>query len=249
MSKLIFADIPRVLRSKIFYIVLFITAFMAAASVLVTFADTDNKQMVFLVSSNNLAMFISILMPVFSGGLSIMLISGEFSSGIIRNKFIMGHRRPAVLLSWTVIYSLTTVLTYIVYVGSYLITLKAVGTDLSEFDTGVIAVNFLLIFLFLMKFQMFSLLMVCIYPDAKMSVITYLLNNLTMVPLLMFSINNADNKAVKFLSRIFIYGYIGDGYSLITKPDKPWFSAVCILTLSVIYMVLAGLYFNKKDLK
>ena len=249
MSRLIFADIPRVLRSKILYVVLLMTAFMAAASVFTTILETDNKSALFAVSSNNLVMFMSIMMPVFSGGLSVMLTSAEFSSGVIRNKFIMGHSRKNILLSWTVIYSIITFLTYVLYIGVYFIVLAACRADLSSADAGNVCVNLLIILLFVMKFQMFSFLMVCIYPDAKTAVICYLLNNITLVPLMLASMSNEKSKAVRFLSRIFIFGYTSDEFSLMNKPDKPWLTAVCIAVLSGIYMVLAALYFDKKDLK
>ena len=249
MNKLISADIPRVLRSKITIILVILTAFMAFASVMTASMEADEGMPVFPIASSNLVLFLSMLTPVFSGGLSIMLISGEFSSGVIRNKFIMGHKRRDVLLSWAVIYSVTTLLTYAVYVGTFFIAVKAAGIAVPSGNAGNIAVNLLILLLFVMKFQMFSLLMVCIYPDAKTAVICYLLNNATIVPMMLASLNNENSKAMKFLSRIFIFGYTNGSFTLFSKPDKPWLTAVLIAALSALYMVLADMYFRRKDLK
>ena len=249
MNKLISAEIPRVLRSKILYIVLILSAFMAVASILTAFAETSDTAAIFPIASSNMVMFLSIMMPIFSGGLSIMLIAAEFSSGVIRNKFIMGHSRRSILLSWCVIYSLTTLITYMIYTGVFFLTLLVIGADLAAVDVGNVIVNILILFLFVMKFQMFSFLMVCIYPDAKTAVISYLLNNLTMVPFMLLTLSNENSKVIQFLSRIFIFGYTIDSASLLREPDKPWLTVVCIIGLSAVYLILTDLHFRKKDLK
>lgn len=249
MYKLIAADLPRVLRSKILYVLLLLTAFMAVASVTTVLLTLEEKSLLFAVSSNNLAMFFSIMLPVFSGGLSVMLIAAEFSSGVIRNKCIMGHKRRDILLAWGVIYTGFTVLVYLLYIGIYFLTLLAVGADFTGADAGVIAGNLLMLLLFSVKFQMFSFLLVCIYPDSKTAVIGYLLNNLTIVPLMLLSLSDENSKVIAFLSRIFIFGYAADEFSLMTKPDQPWFSALCILVLSAVYLLLAKICFERKDLK
>ena len=249
MSNLIFADLPRVLRSKILYVVLILTAFMGAASVFTVLLENDDKAMIFPVASNSIVMFISMMMPVFSGGLSIMLIAAEFSSGIIRNKFIMGHKRSHILLSWGIIYTLFTLLTYILYIGVFFIALTVAGVDFSGVDFGNVFMNLFIVLMFALKFQMFSFLLVCIYPDAKSAVIAYVLNNITIVPLMLLSMSDEKSRLIKFLSRIFIFGYTDGEFTLMSEPDKPWFTVLLITVLSVVYMVLALLYFNRKDRK
>ena len=249
MNKLIMADLPRILRSKLIVIVALLTVFMAAASVFVVFSETDDKALIFHIGSNNLIMFMSMMMPVFSGGISIMLIAAEFSSGIIRNKFIMGHKRTDILLSWGIIYTITTLITYVLYIGTFFIGLLAVDADFTGVDAGNVMTNLLIIMLFVLKFQMFSFLMVCIYPDAKTAVICYLLNNCTMVPLMLLSLSDENSKGIKFLSRIFIFGYTNNDFTLASAPDKPWLTALLIIALSAVYCILAAAYFKRKDLK
>ena len=249
MNKLISADFPRVIKSKLIWIVMFLTVFMAAASVFVVFSETDDKALIFYIGSNNLTLFMSMMMPIFSGGISIMLIAAEFSSGTIRNKFIMGHKRTDILLSWGITYTITTLITYVIYIGTFFIGLLAVGADFTGIDTGNVMTNLLIIMLFLLKFQMFSFLMVCIYPDAKTAVICYILNNCAIVPLVLLSLSDEKSKGVQFLSRIFILGYTNGDFTLASAPDKPWLTALLIIALSAVYCILTVVYFKKKDLK
>lgn len=249
MNKLIMADLPRLLRSKLLWIVMLLTVFLAASSILTIFAETDDKTMIFHIGSNNLILFISMMMPIFSGGISILLIAAEFSSGVIRNKFIMGHKRTDILLSWGIIYTITTLLTYVLYIASFFIGLLIAGADFTGIDTGNVAANLLIIMLFMIKFQMFSFLMVCIYPDAKTAVICYILNNCTMIPLSLMLVADEKSKGVEFLSRIFIFGYTNGDFTLASAPDKPWLTALLIIMLSAVYGILTVVYFKKKDLK
>ena len=178
-----------------------------------------------------------------------MLISGEFTSGVIRNKFIMGHSRRSVLMSWAAIYSATTLLTFIVYVGAFFLSLNIFGANLSGIRAGDVAVNLLILMLFVMKFQMFSFLMTVIYPEAKTAVICYILNNATIVPLMLASMSEKKSWLMKFLSRILLLGYTNGDYTLMTKPDKPWLTALMIVALGAVYLILADVHFRKKDLK
>ena len=240
MNKLISADLPRVLKSRMLLIVLILTVAMAVGSVFSAFVESNQSETVFLTSSCNLILFTGMMLPVFTGGLSAMIIAGEFSSGIIRNKFVMGHSRKNILCAWTLI----------VYVAAFFITLGVTGVDLSSFDGCVIATNLLLVFCFWLKFQMFSLLMICIYPDAKTAVIIYLLNTCTMVPIILASMSDTQSTAMKVLSRFFIHGYTAaEGFSLAYEYDKPWLTAVCAIGLGVVYWMRARYYYEKKDLK
>lgn len=250
MSKLIFADLPRVFKSRLLCILLILVAVMAAASVFTIYVEEEEKQALFMLASNNIILFVSMLMPIFAGGLSIILISAEFSSGVIRNKIIMGHSRKDILLSWTVIYSLITLLTYIVYMGTFFISLAVAGADFSTCDAGTVVTNILILFLFILKFQMFSMLMVCIYPDAKNAVIVYILNSMLNLPVMLLSMSENGVKVTKALSKVFLAAYSwADGFNLDTEPEKPWLTVVCILALSAVYLILADVYFTKKDLK
>lgn len=247
MSKLIHAEIHRVLKSKLLYILLFISAFIGAASVFTVSLEADENSAVFLVTSGNLVMFMTMFQALFAGGISILLIASEFSSGVIRNKLIMGHKRRDILLSWTVIYTIVTILDFAVIIAAFFITLAASGADFSGVEAECVIGNILLLLLFMVKFQMFSLLMVCIYSDQKTAVIVYLLSNMTMLPIILLSYSG-NSGLTQFFSRFFLGGFVNN-FSLNEKTDKPWLTAFCLILLSLLYLYLANAYFKKKDLK
>ena len=120
MSKLIFADIPMVFKSKMLYIIFGLSAFLGFAIVLISYPETETPEELLALLYYNSSNFINMLMPILFGGVSIILISKEFSSGVIRNKVTMGHSRRNIILSWTVIYSLTTLITFILFFSSLL---------------------------------------------------------------------------------------------------------------------------------
>lgn len=248
MSKLLYADMPRVFKAKAFYLILLLAAVLGSVSVIMTYMDMDDESLLFMLSSNNLVLFLSMFIALFAGGLSMLLIAAEFSGGVIRNKFIMGHRRSSILFSWTLMYAFTTLLTFIVYFGSYFITLLAFGADMSRADAGAVVTNLFLIFLFMLKFQMFSMLMICIYPDAKTAVICYILSNMSTVPSILLSVGKGNEKITRVLSRFIFGGYVNN-FNLGAKTDKPWLTAICVVMLGMAYLLVANAYFKKKDLK
>ena len=101
MSKLIFADIPMVFKSKMLYIIFGLSAFLGFSIVLISYPETETPEELLALLYYNSSNFINMLMPILFGGVSIILISKEFSSGVIRNKVTMGHSRRNIILSWT----------------------------------------------------------------------------------------------------------------------------------------------------
>ena len=108
--------------------------------------------------------------------------------------------------------------------------------------------NLLLILLFMLKFQMFSLLLACIYPDVKTAVICYLLSNASLIPIMLASVNEENNRTVRLLSRFFFVGFLND-FQLDVTVSKPWLTALCVAALGVGYLLLALAYFKRKELK
>ncbi|OPZ16684.1 MAG: hypothetical protein BWZ04_03088 [Firmicutes bacterium ADurb.BinA205] len=123
----------------------------------------------------------------------------------------------------------------------------ASGADLSGVDVECVIGNILLLLLFMVKFQMFSLLMVCIYSDQKTAVIVYLLSNMTMLPIILLSYSG-NSGLTQFFSRFFLGGFVNN-FSLNEKTDKPWLTVLCLILLSILYLYLANAYFKKKGLK
>ena len=250
MSKLIFADIPMVFKSKMLYIIFGLSAFLGFSIVLISYPETETPEKLLALLYYNSSNFINMLMPILFGGVSIILISKEFSSGVIRNKVTMGHSRRNIILSWTVIYSLTTLITFILFFSALWITAAAFGINTSSLNAENLITEHLIILIYAIKFQLFSIFMVCIYSDVKTTVICYLLNNLFILPFMIFSMSDEYDFIIRAGSRINLYAWAANGSGLfLTESDKPWLTILYSTGLGALYLVFANLYFSKKDLK
>ena len=248
MRDLLRADWPRALRSRCYRWILLFALFLGAGCVLICTVETNDRRLLLAEASNNLVMFLSMFMAVLSGALSVIAIAVEFSSGVIRNKCIIGHRRSHILFAWVLIYSMTTVLSFLAFFSAFFLALLCSGAALSQASAGAIAGNLLLILLFMLKFQMFSLLAVCIYPDVKTAVICYLLSNASLIPIMLASVDGENDEAVGLLSRFFFVGFLND-FQLDATTAQPWLTALCVLSLGAGYLLLALAYFQRKELK
>ena len=103
MSKLLRADLSVLFRSKLFYGMIALCIFLPTVTNLAVYLSEPGASL--LVPSVTLTMFLSIFVGIFIGGLTLILISAEFTSGEIRNKLIMGHKRSNIFFSWIIVYS------------------------------------------------------------------------------------------------------------------------------------------------
>lgn len=259
MNRLLGAEFPRAFKSKIFIISLILTAFMGFASVMTLFTSGEelpNAAMI-ATSSGNVVSFLSMLMPIYAGGVGIILTAGEFSSGIIRNKLIMGHSRKSIFCSWLIIYTVHTAVNFIAYFGGYFLAAAAFGIDLSILKFEAVAGNLAVMFFFMFKFMLFCMMLAMIYPDVKSAVISYMLNGLAAMPIMLIAMGNPDSKAVKILSRFFLYVSLAEGsggnssgsFNFLTCPDKPWLTIICTLGLGALYFLGGLKLFEKKEIK
>lgn len=99
MSKLLYANWARVIRSKIFWLA---EIFLAGYSIFVyIMAFINNKRMIVVDNSTwtiyffNEMLFIHAITAIFTA----FFIGVEYSDGAIRNKFVVGHTRKSVYLS------------------------------------------------------------------------------------------------------------------------------------------------------
>lgn len=259
MNRLLGAEFPRAFKSKIFIISLILTAFMGFASVMTLFTsgeDLPNAAMI-ATSSSNVVMFLTMLMPIYAGGVGIILTAGEFSSGIIRNKLIMGHSRLSIYCSWFIVYTAHTVLSFIAYFGGYFAASAIFGIDLSVLKFEAVAGNLAVMFFFMFKFMLFCMMLSMIYPDVKSAVISYMLNGLAAMPIMLIAMVNPGSKAVKIFSRFFIYVSLTEGsgnsmsssLNFLNAPDKPWLTIICTLGLGALYFLGGLRLFEKKEIK
>ena len=99
MSKLLYANWAKVIRSKVFWIA---EIFLIGYSIFVYFMGFINKKRMMIIPDSdwtiyffNEMLFIHVITAIFTA----FFIGVEYSDGTIRNKFIIGHTRKSVYLS------------------------------------------------------------------------------------------------------------------------------------------------------
>jgi len=250
MSKLLFADLPRIFKSKLFYILAAIAVVFPAISAIANASQLEDKSTVLVIASGELCVNMTSLLAVFAGLFSAILIGKEFTKGVIRNKILISKKRSSILFSWTIIYTITTIIYFILIFGSLFLTLLIMGTEFKGFDGKALSLNLLIIFLYMIKFQLFSILAMCIFPDEKMAGALVVFNILTMIPLVLLQGIKSLSKIMSYISRVSYIGFVNqDEFSMMTSPNKAWLTITIIVVMSVCYMIAAIKIFNKKDIK
>ena len=99
MSKLLYANWAKVIKSKVFWIV---EIFLIGYSIFVYFMGFINKRRMMIIPDSdwtiyffNEMLFIHVITAIFTA----FFIGVEYSDGTIRNKFVVGHTRKSVYLS------------------------------------------------------------------------------------------------------------------------------------------------------
>ena len=139
MSKLLNADISRILKAKSLYYGMFITALLAVLFVLL---NKEDNLFASIPESGAL-----VILPFFIGSVIALNVSTEFTSGAIRNKLIIGHSRVNILLSWSVCFTIVTVLFFAVYETAAFVSASLLSYDLSAVHGDNVVKNLLLVFI------------------------------------------------------------------------------------------------------
>lgn len=249
MSRLFMADLPRIFKSKLFYILAAIAIIFPVISAIANM-QMEDKEMILTVASSELCVNMTSLLAVFAGLFSAILIGKEFTKGVIRNKILVTKKRSSILISWTLIYMITTIIYFILLFGSLFLTLAIMGTSFKGFDGKALSINLLIIFLYMVKFQLFSILAMCIFPDEKMAGALVVFNILTMIPFALLQNVKSIAKIMSYISRVSYIGFINqDEFSMFATPDKVWLTIIIIAVMCIGYMIAAIKIFNKKDIK
>ncbi len=249
MSKLLRADLSVLFRSKLFYGMIALCILLPAVTNLVVYASEPGASL--LVPSVTLTMFLSIFVGIFIGGLTLILISAEFTSGEIRNKLIMGHKRSNIFFSWIIVYSVEMIIAILVFFGTFLLSGAIIGFDMSVCNFADILINMLVItVVFFGSSLALSILITVNLPDPKAFIILYILYEVLAMPGILLYEMYPDNIIVKIINRCFALSYLSLGNrALIVGFDEPWFTIICSLTFGVVLVVIAKLRFDRKDLK
>ena len=240
MSKLLNADMSRILKAKSLYYGMFITALLA---VLFVFLNKEDNVFVSIPESGAL-----VILPFFIGSVIALNVSTEFTSGAIRNKLIIGHSRVNILLSWSVCFTIVTVLFFAVYETAAFVSASLLSYDLSAVHGDNVVKNLLLVFILVLSNIFMSMLICVIIEDVRSVAVMFLIQ----FSLMLFSTLGyealAENETAELIFRFFPQGQM-NVMSILTAPDKPWLTAICAMSAGAAMLILSIVYFRKHDMK
>ena len=236
MSKLLNADMSRILKAKSLYYGMFITALLA---VLFVFLNKEDNVFASIPESGAL-----VILPFFIGSVIALNVSTEFTSGAIRNKLIIGHSRVNILLSWSVCFTIVTVLFFAAYEGAAFASAAIMSYDLSALKADIVLENLVLVFT-----NMFLSLLICvIIEDVRSVAVMFILQFSMMMIATIGGEALSDSEAAKLIFRFFPQGQM-NVMSILTAPDKPWLTAICTMSAGAAMLILSIVYFRKHDMK
>lgn len=240
MSKLLNADISRIFRSKSLYYGSVISSLLAVIFVLLN--KEDNA---FTTIPEGGALLI---LPIFIGAVIALNISTEFTSGAIRNKLIIGHSRVNIILSWSVCFTLVTILFFAFFEAAAFVSASLLSYDLSAVHAGNVVKNLLLVFILILSNIFMSLLVCVIIEDVRSVAVMFIIQFALMLFSTLGSEALEGNETAELIFRFFPQGQL-ESLSVLTAPDKPLLTAVCAVISGAVMLILSIVYFRKHDMK
>lgn len=240
MSKLLNADMSRILKAKSLYYGMFITALLA---VLFVFLNKEDNVFASIPESGAL-----VILPFFIGSVIALNVSTEFTSGAIRNKLIIGHSRVNILLSWSVCFTIVTVLFFAAYEGAAFASAAIMSYDLSALKADIVLENLLLVLVLVFTNMFLSLLICVIIEDVRSVAVMFILQFSMMMIATIGGEALSDSETAKLIFRFFPQGQV-NLMSILTAPDKPWLTAICAMSAGAAMLILSIVYFRKHDMK
>lgn len=240
MSKLLNADMSRILKAKSLYYGMFIAALLA---VLFVFLNKEDNVFASIPESGAL-----VILPFFIGSVIALNVSTEFTSGAIRNKLIIGHSRVNILLSWSVCFTIVTVLFFAAYEGAAFASAAIMSYDLSALKADIVLENLLLVLVLVFANMFLSLLICVIIEDVRSVAVMFILQFSMMIIATLGGEALSDSEAAKLIFRFFPQGQM-NVMSILTASDKPWLTAICAMSAGAAMLILSIVYFRKHDMK
>ena len=206
-----------------------------------------------------LNMYATVLGPIFCGMTGIS-ISQDFANNTIRNKFIVGHTRFNIYLSYQIVFAVLAFLMTAVFIGAYILSGK-IFSDMESFQIDQPTPDMLKIY----RENFFKALPVYFIAVPSLTTlgvfISMTLKNglggvLTMILLFaLFFLSNtyeifSENKFIRYVNQILPSSQI---YLMGMFSDEPNFSPVKYILLSTAFAVVMITFgyaiFRKADLK
>ncbi len=247
MTKLMRADLIRMFRSRTLRLMMLLFAgLIVLESLLVTGQDTDSAEPLF---SSVIFGMGSMLLPMFASIGICLIIGAEFTSGGIRNKMTVGHKRESIYGSWLISsFVITLAMTVVLVVCSFASAL-IFGIDLSDTDAKATVINLLVMTVCHLSFTAVIVLFCTLFTGIKSVAVAFIYNEtIMMIFALLGETFKKDNEVYKLICRFFIQAQT-NFYTTIQTTDTPWLTALCSASLGAAATIAGIVSFKSKDLK
>ncbi len=246
MTKLIRADMIRMFRSRTLRLMMLLFAgLIFLESAIVKTDDIEEGEHIF---SSVIFGMGSMLLPMFVSVGICLIIGAEFTSGGIRNKMTVGHKRESIYGSWLICsFVITLAMTVILVIASFASAL-VFGIDMSDTNAKATVINLLVMLVCDMGFTAIIVMFAALFTGVKSVAVAFIYNESTMMIFAMLGEVYKNSEVYKLVCRFFIQAQNGF-YSTIQTTDTPWLTALCSGSLGVLATVAGIVSFKRKDLK
>ncbi len=247
MTKLIRADMIRMFRSKTLRLMMLLFAgLIVLESAIVNTDDIEEGEQVF---SSVIFGMGSMLLPMFVSIGICLIIGAEFTSGGIRNKMSVGHKRESIYGSWLICsFAITLAMTVVLVIASFASAL-IFGIGVSDINVKATVINLLVMTVCHLSFTAVIVLFCTLFTGVKSVAVAFIYNETTMIIFSLLGETFKENDEVyKFVCRFFIQAQI-KFYTTAEITDTPWLTALCGGSLGVLATVAGIVSFKRKDLK
>ncbi|MCR5479828.1 MAG: ABC transporter permease [Ruminococcus sp.] len=246
MIKLLRADMIRVFRSRILHLMMLLFAGLLFLESAVT--SGDNVQEGENAFSSVIFGMGSVLLPMFVSIGICLIIGAEFTSGGIRNKMSVGHKRESIYGSWLICSFVITLAMVMVLVAASFLAALVFGIDVSDTNIKSTVINLLVMTACDLGFTAVIVFFAALFTGVKSVAVAFIYNETTMMIFAMLGEVYKNSEVYKLVCRFFIQAQNGF-YSTIQTTDTPWLTALCSASLGVAATIAGIVSFRSKDLK
>ncbi|MBQ9869168.1 MAG: ABC transporter permease [Ruminococcus sp.] len=246
MIKLLRADMIRMFRSRTLHLMMLLFAGLIVLES--ALENTDYVEEGDQLFSGVLFDMGSMLLPMFVSIGICLIIGAEFTSGGIRNKMTVGHKRESIYGSWLICsFAITLAMTVILVVSSFAAAL-VFGIDMSDTNAKATVINLLVMTACDFGFTAVIVLFCTLFTGTKGVAVAFIYNETTMMIFAMLGEVYNTSEVYKLVCRFFIQAQM-KFYNTAEITDTPWLTALCGGSLGVLATVAGIVSFKRKDLK
>lgn len=246
MTKLIRADMIRMFRSRILHLMMLLFAgLIFLESAIATGDDVEARENLF---SSVIFDMGSVLLPMFVSIGVCLIIGAEFTSGGIRNKMTVGHKRESIYGSWLICSFVITLAMVMVLVAASFLAALIFGFDMSDTNAKATVINLLVMTACDFGFTAVIVLFCTLFTGTKGVAVAFIYNEAIMMIFAMLGEVYNTSEVYKLVCRFFIQAQM-KFYNTAEITDTPWLTALCGASLGVLATVAGIVSFKRKDLK